>query len=54
MVDREMTYVQASRQGGNALYISEDLFEVTVTWLFAQKEMALSLAGPELQLAINR
>jgi conjugative relaxase-like TrwC/TraI family protein len=56
MVDREMTYVQASRaRGETRWYISQDLFEVTRDMAHSrQKEMALSFAGPELELTPHR
>ncbi|MCI0538825.1 MAG: relaxase domain-containing protein [Verrucomicrobiales bacterium] len=56
MVDREMTYVQASRaKGETRWYVGEELSEVTREMAHSrQKHMAISLAGPGLELTLSR
>lgn len=56
MTDREMTYVQASRaRGDTRWYVSEDLSEISRDMARSRKkEMAVSIAGPELELTLQR
>ncbi len=56
MIDREMTYVQASRaRGETRWYICDELSEITRDMARSkEKHMALSLAGPALELSLQR
>lgn len=56
MIDREMTYVQASRAGGETRwYVGEELSDVTREMARTrQKHMAMSLTGPDLELTLSR
>lgn len=56
MVDRELTYVQASRaRGETRWYIGSDIPEATREMARSrQKEMAISYSGPELELTLQR
>jgi hypothetical protein len=56
MVDRELTYVQASRaRGETRWYIGNDFPETTREMARSrQKEMAITYSGPDLELTMQR